>query len=107
MGGGLMLCKWKTSCARCFETIEVGEEMYFVPNVLEASGREKICQTCAHLEGYCCDCGATKKPEHLYCWDCKIEHEQAAGVRCACGKTKNPKYATCYHCKMAPQTKEA
>jgi hypothetical protein len=84
--------------------VEEGEDIFFSTTPL--GEREKICWLCATIEGIICECGSTKKPEHLTCWNCKVADDIAAGLRCVCGKPKKPQYPTCYSCKTTVQIKE-
>lgn len=45
-----------------------------------------------------CSCGATKKEEYEYCYDCFIHHAEADGRICECGALKGEEYEHCYSC---------
>jgi hypothetical protein len=91
-----MICNWATDCARCDGRVEEGDDIFFATGLL---GTEKICWTCAFMDGLACECGNQKKQGYASCWDCKLEREEAEGLRCACGGYKKPEYETCYTCK--------
>ena len=92
-----MICNWATDCARCGGRMEEGDDIFFATGLL---GKEKICWTCAFMDGLVCECGNGKKQVYAKCWDCKREQEEADGTRCECGKYKKPEYGTCYTCKI-------
>src|SRR5918992_4915586 len=93
-----MICNWATDCARCGGRMEEGDDIFFATGLL---GKEKICYTCAFMDGLLCTCGNTKKQEHATCYDCKREHDEANGLICECGKYKKPEYDLCFACKRS------
>ena len=89
-----LICKWKTKCADCGDTIEEGDDLWLTEE------KEKLCYCCAEDAGYICVCTEDKKPEYDLCWDCRTAEQKRNGTLCACGKYKRPQYPTCYSCKQ-------
>src|SRR5687767_9683464 len=93
-----MICKWATDCNRCGTRVEEEDEIYFAKD--HFGDREKICYTCAFMDGLLCDCGNMKKQDYAMCWDCKREKDEADGLVCECGRRKKADHMTCYTCKI-------
>jgi len=53
-----------TTCDNCDESLEEGDDLYF-------TDEGRMCASCAHEEGYVCECGNFKKNEYEKCYQCK------------------------------------
>jgi hypothetical protein len=98
-----MISNWATDCARCGTRIEEGDDIFFATGHLGV--REKICWTCASMDGLVCSiCGEGKKQDRDYCYQCQRDYDVAEGFVCECGKYKKPQYAMCWTCKTEGAT---